>query len=241
MSDLEKKTEEEQVPQSHTEALAQHAKDAESTGTEEQQSEVSLAGAIGQITELRKSRRQDREQSSVEISTLTNQVAMLTDRLVGLNETPAEKSPMESFAEENPDEQPTAEVLVEQQKYQNRQDLTQKSKSQDDYLKAAQSRVRAEVKDTPLPFDVVMAFADTLTLADKSEIAEASLARNPDIAKMAYDRIIKRTPQLQQFLPKDAQTTETDKTGDESENEETDTEETGSVVDAHANAVFGLG
>lgn len=234
MSELENKTEEEQDPQSHTEALAQHAKDPEESPA------LAEAGLVGQITDLRKSRREDREQSSEEIAHLTRQVAMLTDRLVGLNDTPADKSPMESFAEENPDEQPTAEVLVEQRKYENRQDLTQKSKSFDDFLMAAQNRVRAEVKDTPLPFDVVMAFKDELTATDKSELTEAGIARNPDLAKMAYDRIIERTPQLQQFLPKDTQTTETDKTGDESEVEEADPEQADSVVDAHADAVFGL-
>lgn len=235
MSELEKKTEEVTDPQNHAEIMAQQVKEEP-----EEKPILDEAGLVGQITDLRKSRREDREQSASDIAQLTNQVAMLTDRLTAMPESAAEKSPMETFAEENPEEQPTAEVLVEQRKFDDRQTLTQKSKSHDDFLTAAQSRIRAEVKDTPLPFDVVMAFKDKLTAADKSELTEASLARNPDVAKMAYDRIIKRTPQLQQFLPKDAQTTETKKTGDKSELEEKNTEQAGSVLDAHAAALFDL-
>ena len=235
MSDLENKTEEEQAPQSHTEAMAQHAKDPE------EKPPLDEAGLVGQITGLRQSRREDREQASAEIATLTNQVAMLTDRLTAMPEAAAEKSPMESFAEENPDEQPTAEVLVEQRKFDDRLALTQKSRGHDEFLTAAQSRIRAEVKDTPLPFDVVMAFSDKLTAADKSELTEASIARNPDVAKMAYDRIIERTPQLQKFLPKDTQTKDkTKEKGDESEVEDTDKDQGGSVVDAHSDAIFDL-
>lgn len=239
MSDLEKKTEEEvQDPTSHGGVLALQAKDAEGT---EKKPALDEAGLVGQITGLRESRRTDRAEAAAEVAGLKEQVQVLSDQLVGLSgSTETEKSPLELFAEENPDEQPTAEVLVEQRKFDARQVTKTQSDDLDTHLKMSHTRLRAEVDKTPLPMDVVMAFAANLTRTDKAELTNLGIARDPDVARKAYDRILERTPQLQQFKPKDTQTIETDKKGDESEVEETDPEQAGSVVDAHANAVFGL-